>query len=504
MSKPRRKIVNSSDSRIVGDTSILGKRIYLFYPPGPMYQRGEDRSQGNISQSAATVMRAPNDMGYAASTLLEMGCDVKFSDFQTEMKSELDMINALEDFQPDALLMSITNSTVVHDLKLLGRVKKIWPSMVIVVKGALFWDAPGDVISQLNLIDIDYLIGGEIEFSAAKLLKTHFEKRHHDLKEVPGIAYRQGSGWKKTKFGFFEKDFDDLPHPARHLINNNLYVRPDTGEAQATIVTSRGCPAACTYCLTPIISGKMTRFRSPDSILRELKECYWKFGIKNFFFKSDTFTINRNWVKSVCEKINESELKGKISWVANSRVRPLAEDTLKLMQAAGCWLVAFGFESGSEESLKLMKKGAKVSDNLRAAKLAKEAGLKVYGFFLIGMPWENNEHLLDTKQHIFDLDADFIEVHIAVPYYGTELYKQAEKANVLDDTVIGKDYFNSPTIGTEFLDISEVERIRKRILLLYHVRPKYIFKKLYGSIGSPKVLFNYARFGIRLIKGLST
>lgn len=491
------------NTREVLGGSIEGKRIYLAYPPGPMYQRGEDRSQGNISQSAATVMRAPNDMGYAASTLLKLGCEIKFTDFQTEMKSEHDVLISLEEFRPDALLISITNSTIIHDLKLIDKIKERWPNLIVVVKGSLFWDAPGDVISQLNLVHVDYLIGGEIEFSAANLFKNHFENRFNDLDAVPSIAYRQNGEWIKTKFGDFEKDFDDLPHPARQLINNQLYVRPDTGEAQATIVTSRGCPAACSYCLTPIISGKKTRFRSPESIVRELRECYFEFGIKNFFFKSDTFTIDKVWVESVCNKINESELKGKIHWVANSRVRPLADGTLKLMKDAGCWLVAFGFESGSDTSLKLMRKGAKRLDNLRAARLAKEAGLKIYGFFLVGLPWEEQVHLADTKKHIFEIDADFIEVHIAVPYYGTELFNQAKEANVLDKTVIGKDYFNSPTTGTKFMAISEIERFRKQILLSYHLRPGFILKKVFGAIGSPKVLLNYVKFGLRLIKGLT-
>ncbi len=496
------KCIEPHKACITFEDSIKDKRIYLAYPPGPMYQRGEDRSQGNISQSAATVMRAPNDMGYAASTLLKMGCSVGFTDFQTEKKSEHDMLKALEKFRPDALLISITNSTIVQDLKLIDSVKEKWPKIVVVIKGSLFWDAPGDVIKQLNLDSVDYLIGGEIEFSAANLFKVHFENRFNDLDSVPSVAYRQNGEWVKTSFGDFEKDFDDLPHPARHLINNDLYIRPDTGEAQATIVTSRGCPAACTYCLTPIISGKKTRFRSPESILKELRECYFEFGIKNFFFKSDTFTIDRNWVESICNKINESDLKGKIQWVANSRVRPLANETLKLMKDAGCWLVAFGFESGSDASLKLMKKGATSTDNLRAARLAKEAGLKIYGFFLVGMPWEDNAHLADTKKHIFEIDADFIEIHIAVPYYGTELFNQAIEANVLDETVIGKDYFNSPTTGTKFLKIGEIERFRRQILLSYHLRPRFILKKVFGSIWSPKMLLNYIKFGFRLIKGL--
>jgi radical SAM superfamily enzyme YgiQ (UPF0313 family) len=93
------------------------------------------------------------------------------------------------------------------------------------------------------------------------------------------------------------------------------------------------------------------------------------------------------------------------------------------MKEAGCWLVAFGFESGSDETLKKIKKGANVENNLIAAEYTKNADLKLYGFYLIGLPWENFTHLNMTKKHIFDTKPDFLELHIAVPYYGTELYE---------------------------------------------------------------------------------
>lgn len=220
------------------------KRVGLMYPPGPEYQRGEDRSQGNIIQSTATVMRAPNDMGYAAATLEKAGFDVFFRDFQTRRESAEDVFNAFNEFSPDALLVSITNSTIEDDLSLVSDLKRRWPGLLIVLKGALFWDAPDVVLDQLNLGDVDYLIGGEIEFTCAKLFQIHFEGRQEDLAALSGIAYRQKGQWIKTKFGDFERHFEDLPHPARHHMENNLYVRPDTGAPQATIATSRGCPAA--------------------------------------------------------------------------------------------------------------------------------------------------------------------------------------------------------------------------------------------------------------------
>ena len=480
------------------NTENIIHRVFLCYPPGAMYQRGEDRSQGNISDSAATVMRAPNDMGYSAAILRQNKFDVIFRDFQTEGLLEADFIDEFLQYKPDVIVISVTNSTIKEDLMIVSKLKKINQKLVVVLKGALFFDAPPEVISSLDLNNINYLIGGEIEFSIGPLLDAHYNDLN--ITQVPGILFRDvNNQWVKNIFGEWNSDIDALPFPDRSLINNKLYIRPDTGKPQATIVTSRGCPAACIYCLTPTISGKKVRFRSPQNILDELRECYHTYGIKDFFFRSDTFTIDSKWVKEVCEKINQSELNGKIEWVANSRVKPLADDTLKIMKNAGCWLVAFGFESGSFDSLKKMKKGANVQDNIRAARLAKEAGLKLYGFFLIGLPWESKDHLEETYNHIFEIDADFIEVHLSVPYFGTELYDVTKEAGLLNRSIIGTDYFHASTSGTRFISSNDLLKFRRNLLLKYHLRPLYILRKLKEAILSPEKFINYFRFGSRLI-----
>jgi radical SAM superfamily enzyme YgiQ (UPF0313 family) len=463
-----------------------------------MYQRGEDRSQGNIEDSTATVMRAPNDMGYAAAALKQKGYKVRFRDFQTEQLDFDDLLNEFEAYWPDAIFVSVTNSTIFKDLEIARALKKRAHHLLVTLKGALFFMPEDDLLAQLDLGDVDYLIGGESDFVIADLLDAHYNDPNR-VPSIQGILFRKAGRWVSTKFNGWDEDLEKLPFPDRSLIRNELYVRPDTGEAQATIATSRGCPAACIYCLTPTISGKMVRFRDPANILEELRECHHNYGIRNFFFKSDTFTINRHWVEQVCNAINLSELAGKIEWVANSRVRPLEKDTLKIMRKAGCWLVAFGFESGSDETMMKIRKGATVADNLDAGRFAKEAGLKLFGFFLIGLPWEGRSHLEATRRMMFEIDADFIELHIAVPYYGTPLYQLAKEAGLINETVLGKDYFNAPTIGTKHLSIDEIAAFRKKVILQYHLRPHYVVNKLRDVVRRPSVLKNYVRFGTKLI-----
>ncbi len=141
------------------------------------------------------------------------------------------------------------------------------------------------------------------------------------------------------------QDLDLGPYPARHLARNELYFRPDTGAPQTTVVTSRGCPSKCIFCLAPKISGSRVRRRSPENILGELRECVERHGIRDFLFRSDLFHHGSKWVLDLCQLIVDARLD--IRWSCNSRVDTLDEARLEAMKRAGCWLIAFGVESGS-------------------------------------------------------------------------------------------------------------------------------------------------------------
>ena len=448
-------------------------------------------------------MRAPNDLAYIAAACKHRGWDVFCRDYQTENATTKDVTADLKNFNPTAIFLSTTNTTIHDDLGFLRQLKTLTSDAIILVKGAIFFDPPPDLLAELNLDEIDYLIGGECEFITDRIIDAHYHNdRLNRLADIPGMLYRNpDKQWQKTAFNQWCDDLDALPIPDRSAINNVLYTRPDTSAPMATIIAARGCPSACIFCQTPIISGRSLRVRSPENILEELRDCYHQHGIREFFFRADTFTFDADWVMRVCKIINESELAGKISWAANSRVRPLELKTLQAMKHAGFWLVAFGFESGDPESLKRMKKGVSVENNHRAVRLARQAGLKTFGFYLIGFPWETKEHLHSTRKLMFQNNCDFVELHLAVPFYGTPLYDLAGSAGLLDgQSTVGKDYFSAPSIGTKYLTREELQRFHKRTLLRYHLGLRFIFRKLTSAISQPKVLCNYARFGWRLIK----
>lgn len=476
-------------------------KVLLFYPPGMLFQRGEDRCQQNIDDGSAQAMRACNDLGYAAAILLKKGYDVKLRDYQTERATLEEMYEDFDSYKPDMIMMSITNTTIYDDLKLLKEIKAKYET-VVVIKGALFYDPEQDMIDMLDLSAVDYMIGGEIDFAIGEIADYVF-KHEGNIDDVLSILYKTEDGsFNRTKFHVWGENLDAQPFPARQLMNNGLYVRPDTDEPMATIQTARGCPSNCVFCLTPEISGKCVRFRSPQNVLDEMIECYDVHGIRNFFFKADTFTINPKWVEEMCTLIINSKLHGKIEFTANSRVRPLKKETLQLMKDAGCFLVAFGFESGSDEILRMMKKGTTREENLQAARWCHEVGLKFWGYYVIGFPWETKAHIRETKKLIMKSDPDFIEVTMALPFYGTPLYDTCKENDLLAESPLGSDFFHSATKGTIHLSIDELMKIRRNILLSFYLRPSYILKKMGECVTQPSIFLNYVKYGIKLVVNL--
>lgn len=471
------------------------------YPPGPLFQRGEDRCQQNIDDGSAQAMRACNDLGYAAAVLLRKNYDVRLRDYQTERCSNEDVFRELEEYKPDMVMLSVTNTTIFDDIAYSNRIKDK-TNAVIVLKGAIFYDPEEAMLDLLDLSKVDYLIGGEVDFAIDLIADFEFHGKGK-LEDIDNILYKDADGnIHRTKFHVWGQDLDQQPFPARQLMNNALYTRPDTDEPMATIQTSRGCPSNCIFCLSPEISGKRVRFRSPQNVMDEMTECYEKFGIRNFFFKADTFTINAEWVKELCTLIIHSPLHNKIAFTANSRVRPLKKETLVLMKEAGCFTVAFGFESGSDDTLTRVRKGATVEENRQACRWAKEAGIPVWGFFVIGFPWETKEHIMETKKLIFEMKPDFIEITLALPFYGTPLYEMCKEDHLLAQSVLGSDFFHSSCKGTNYLSMEELLKLRRNILLQYYLRPTYIFKKLGECITHPKIFLNYCKYGIKLVVNL--
>ncbi len=478
----------------------MGDRVLLMYPPGKMFMRGEDRCQFDVSATTAASMRACNDLGYCAAVLREKDYVPIVRDYQTQLQSFDDILDDLKNHTPSVIMLSITNGTIFTDIEVVNEIKKHTDAK-IVLKGALFYDIEDSVLASLDLKNVDYLIGGEAETCIGGIVDYAVHKKG-DITAVNNILYRDDTGnFAKTRFHVWYEDLDSIPFPARDLMKNELYMRPDTEKPMATIQTSRGCSASCIFCLSPCISGKKIRHRSAENIMAELSDCYYNHNISEFFFKADTFTMDQNRVKELCELIIASSLHGKIHFTANSRVRPLTKETLVLMKKAGCFAIAFGFESGSEKILKKMKKGTTPQDNRNACRWAKEAGLLVYGYYIIGVPWETWEDVKQTEKLIFDTQPDFLEVYIAQPQYGTAFYDACIEEGTLASTtdVVGTDLYNAAITGTHTIPVKDLLAYRDKLILKYYLRPRYIIRRLGDCVKNPRIFLNYAHYGFNIV-----
>lgn len=243
---------------------------------------------------------------------------------------------------------------------------------------------------------------------------------------IKGIAWRKKDEIILNFPRPFVADLDDMPVPLHELLPLQSYRMPLIKGAFTFIVTSRGCPAGCTYCIKHVSYQYSTRIRSPRLIMDEL----WylkKLGINNIHMYADLFTVNREQVIELCKLMIEENIK--IKWTCNSRVDFVDEEMLTLMGKAGCRLISWGIESGNEQILKHARKGAYPDKAERALRWAKKAGIMNWGYFIIGLPGETEETIQETITFAKKLPLDIALFHVAAPYPGTPFFFEVVENN---------------------------------------------------------------------------
>jgi anaerobic magnesium-protoporphyrin IX monomethyl ester cyclase len=465
-------------------------KVLLMYPPTGVYMR-DDRCQAPVEGMTAQPNRTPLDLAYMAAVLEGEGIECRISDFAAQKATWEEVRESLAAFAPDVLLVSVTTPTIQRDLTACRIAKGLNPSIVTVAKGAHF--TPKDEEALLEHPELDLVIRGESEHTLAEIATAV------DWSDVQGISFRRAGRIVRTPDRpFIEvEDLDALPFPARHLLRNELYVAPDTGEPITMINTGRGCPHKCIYCAVTIASGYRLKVRSPGNIVDELEECVVKHGIRNFFFRADTFTWDETWVVDLCREIVARGLD--VRWGCNSRVDTISEGRLEWMKKAGCWIVGFGIESGNQEMLNRMKKRQKLEDAENAIALCRRHGIKTYGLFLIGLPWDTRDTVEETIAFAKRLEPTFIDFNIAYPLPGTEYYRIAKEMQLFDEADLPHGDYARPIVRTLSLSTEELIALRRKALLGFYLRPSYVLDTL-RQIDSPRVLMNYIRSGARLIQ----
>lgn len=240
-----------------------------------------------------------------------------------------------------------------------------------------------------------------------------------DMNGIKGIGWRRGDEIIINLTRPFMRDLDDMPHPLHHLLPLDTYRMPMIHGPFTFIVSSRGCPAGCTYCIKHVSYQFTTRLRSPEHIMEELR-ILKSLGMNNIHMYADLFTVSRDQVMGLCELLIEEKLD--IRWTCNSRVDYVDEEMLQMMARAGNWLISWGIESGNEQILRHARKGAYTEKAERALTWARNAGIRNWGYFIIGLPGESEETIRQTIDFSKRLPLDIALFHVAAPYPGTPFF----------------------------------------------------------------------------------
>jgi radical SAM superfamily enzyme YgiQ (UPF0313 family) len=243
---------------------------------------------------------------------------------------------------------------------------------------------------------------------------------------ILGLAWRKDSEIVINPDRPFIPDLNDLPLPAHEMLPLDKQRMPMMKGPFTFMVTSRGCPAGCKYCIKHVTYQNSVRVRSAENMVAEV-EYLLKLGIINIHMYADLFTVNRDHVIDFCKLILERGLK--FTWTCNSRVDYVDEEMLNYMGKAGCWLISWGIESANEMVLKRARKGYKKEQAFKALKWAKAAGIKNWGYFIIGLPGETEDSIRETIDYSKQLPVDIALFHIAAPYPGTPFFYEVVENN---------------------------------------------------------------------------
>ena len=439
----------------------------------------------------------PLGIMYLSSVLKKHGHEVSLYDQAHPLYSDEQFIESLREEKPEMVGISLlSNSSYPTAVQVSRKIKEAFPSMLIVC-GGVFPTINADKIVETEK-SIDVVGRGEGE----EIILDLAAKK--PLKDIKGITFRDENGEVViNEDRDLIEDLDALPFPDRDGIPDLHYVASLPLDVPAvvwdrpytTILTSRGCPFACSFCNCPTFSRRKCRFRSAESILQELEEINGKYGA--FCFIDDNFLLREKRVLEVCDKMTEKKYSFK--WACEGRVDTRNDDIFKRMESVGCDLIMFGIESGSQKVLNSMQKKTKIEEIERSVKLAKKAGISVvHGFFIVGFPGETEEDVIKTFTFAEKLPLNSFAFNSLTAFRGTPLWNDVVERKLIDD----KDWeklFPIHKIDPTAVNSKALFKLRSRL-----VRRLILRKVLFHPIATLKIMFRFLKcmtFGdiIRLV-----
>ena len=481
-------------------------KVYMLNPPfKPNFNRC-GRWQGIVGRGG--TLDYPKWLAYATGVLEEEHNEVRLVDAPAEKWNLDDIIKDVKKYNPEMLVAETNFSSLKNDIKVVQILKNINEEAKMILVGPPTSIFPDEILKNEG---VDAVARFEYDFTLKEIAEALEDD--NGFRRVKGVSYKENGKiiHNPNRELTTPEDLDNMPFVSKiykNHLNIKNYFLSQSLYPEVQIFTGRGCPHKCTFCSWPVtLMGRKYRARSAENIADEfewIKENLPE--VKEIFVEDDTFTINNKLVRGVCEEIKKRKIN--ITWSCNARA-DLDYETMKEMKNAGCRLLIVGYESGSDEILKNIRKGVSIERMKEFNRNAKKAGLMVHGDFIIGLPGETKKTANKTLEFIKELKPNILQVAIATPIPGTEFYEWTKKngfllVNDMEES-IDKDAFQKCIISYPDFTKEDIENYVDRTLKEYYLSPSYILvamknvlrrnglHELKGMVISAKVFIKYIR-----------
>jgi len=442
-----------------------------------------EEQYGGLAKAASSMV--PVSLIYLGTYLKQKGVPVRIFDGQVMEQTEAAVRLQIEEFAPTMVGITTYTPMAPDAHKIASVIKKIDPSLPVVMGGTHPSVLAREVMADPN---VDYVVRGEGEETVFELVEAlSTEDGEKNLDKVLGLTYRKGAELVSNPARALEVDLDKLPIPDWSMLPLDRYHQLPESTFRTpvrAILTSRGCPYKCVYCSSRYTSGYKYRYRSADNVCDELDILINQYGARQILFLDDNFVVNKKRTHELMDEMIRRGFHRKILWTCAGRVDQVDQPLLEKMKAAGCKLMSFGIETGSQRLLDLLKKGAKVEQARKAVELARKAGLKTRGTMMLGIPTETREESLATIKFAKDIGLNFAKFSLTTPYPGTEIYNYAKENNLIE----GEDWkrFSSqagyanfdPIFVPEGRTAEELKTLQRRAMREFYFRPRQVLDML--------------------------
>ncbi|HEU4712561.1 MAG TPA: radical SAM protein [Pyrinomonadaceae bacterium] len=457
---------------------VLPNRVLLINLP--YYEDIFGRSTVKAAVSPSTIIMS---LATIASAVREAGLEVHILDLNISKNASRSFSEKLIEFRPGYIGFTFTTAIFHIAKRYASMARDLLPHITVIGGGPHSTVLPEEV---LRCGPFDMVLRGEGDFALCEIVTGS------DLSSIPGVSFRIGEDIVHNPARPNIPNLDSLPLPALDLYDVQRYRHPNfiaRRNPVASMETSRGCYGACKFC-----SSRLTKFRvkSVDRVIAEM-EFILSLGFREIHLVDDMFTADIKRVKKICQAIIDSRLD--ISWYPRGgiRVDHVDQEMFHMMKRAGVWSVAYGIESGNQQILDNIEKRITLDQIRHAIRLAKNAGLSVDGYFMLGHPGETEATIKDTIKFSTSLGLDYAKYAINIPLPGTPQFDIWEKQGVIKTRDWTKYTFSTPPseiYDHPTVDWRIIEKYYRQGPRKFYLRPSYVLRRVIKDARSGRIFAN--------------